>query len=407
MKAHHRIPILALAALFAAGAMVPASAENVLRVPEDHETITAAIEASEWGDTILVGPGIYRESLLFTDQRGDGLIVRSSDGPGETTIQYGEVTNDNEAAVIFQRCSNSTQLVGFSIDGQGAARRGVLCNSSSSPVLSDLLVSGAEYGIAAHRGSRPFVQDATIQRCSIAALFVSGGSVDLRDSRLVDGDKFGLYLGSSSEMARVRNCELSRNGQVGIQAVESEFEVTSCQLIGNGDSGIIVQDSSPLLQDLEVRDHPNIGIVMEVSSAEIYDCTIASNGFGVVCSIEGEPRILRNVFRDNSQNHLGIEGDSNPLVGGSLESGNLFLGATELVLQSSSSANVIATHNYWDKPCVPKTMFEITAGGVKRKPWASGNLKREFSECDPARKYHKKWLDGKLDEEGNPIKKAS
>ena len=407
MSANHRIPCLVLTALLWVGlAAIPAGAAGTThRVPEDFETIAAAIEASEWGDIVLVGPGIYQESLLLTDVRGDGLIVQSTDGPEETTIRYLAEANENEAVVIFQRCSNSTQLVGFTIDGGTEARRGILCNSDSRPVLSDLLVTGAEYGIAAHRASRPFIQDVTVRECSVAAVFVSGGSVELKDSRLVDGEKFGLYLGSASETARVRNCQISNNGQVGIQAVESDFSVDDCEFIGNGDSGIILQDSSPALRNLIVRDHPNIGIVMEVSSARILDCTIENNGFGVVSSIEGEPRIFRNVFRNNSQNHLGIEGDANPLVGGSLENGNVFLGETELVVQSSSSADVIATHNYWGKPCIPKTIFQITGGRVKRRPWASGNLKREFSECAVARKYDTKWSEGLVDEEGNIIRK--
>ena len=104
------------------------------------------------------------------------------------------------------------------------------------------------------------------------------------------------------------------------------------------------------------------------------------------------------MFRDNPRNHLGIEGDANPLVGGSLANGNVFLGETELALQSSSTASVVATHNYWGRSCVPKTIFEATVGPVKRKPWASGNLKREFNECEEARKYDKRWHDGKLDE---------
>ena len=399
--------VVVAAAGILAAATPALAADEPLRVPEDYETITAAIEASEFGDTILVGPGRYRESLLFTELKGDGVVVKSTAGPGETTVEYSDVANENESIVIFQRSSNATQLVGFTLDGRGEARRAVLCNSSSQPVLSDLHIENAEYGIASHRGSRPFVQEVTAQRCSIAAVFVSGGSVDLRDSRLVDGEKFGLYLGNTTEVARVRNCRMSNNAQVGIQAVESDFTVEDCEIVDNQESGIIIQDSSPELSRLVVRGHPNIGIVMEVSSARIHDCTIERNAFGVVCSIEGEPEILRNVFRDNAKNHLGIEGDSNPLVGGSLENGNVFLGETELVVQSSSTASVNATYNYWGRPCVPKSIFEATVGPVRKKPWASGNLLRSFDDCEEARKYDKKWHEGKLDEEGNVLRKAS
>jgi hypothetical protein len=36
------------------------------RVPEDHRTIQAAVDAARPGDLILVGPGIYREEVKVT-----------------------------------------------------------------------------------------------------------------------------------------------------------------------------------------------------------------------------------------------------------------------------------------------------------------------------------------------------
>jgi pectin methylesterase-like acyl-CoA thioesterase len=32
-------------------------------VPEDHDTIQAAVDAARPGDLILVGPGVYREEV--------------------------------------------------------------------------------------------------------------------------------------------------------------------------------------------------------------------------------------------------------------------------------------------------------------------------------------------------------
>ena len=84
---------------------------------------------------ILVGPGVYKESLVLTDQKGGGVVIRSTNGPAETTISYGEVVSQNEAVITLQRCSNSTQILGFTIDGRGVAKRGVLANSGSKVAL--------------------------------------------------------------------------------------------------------------------------------------------------------------------------------------------------------------------------------------------------------------------------------
>ena len=379
-------------------------AETTINVPADFATITEAIEASEWGDTILVGPGVYKESIVLTDAKGDGLILKSVEGPATTSIAYGEAATVNEAVVTFQRCSNSTQLIGFTIDGRGVAKRGILANSNSVPVLHDLVIDGADYGIACHRNSQPYIRETTIQKTGIAGLFVQGGSADVKDCRFVQGEKFGVYIRGTSDPVKLRDIKVTENAQVGIQAMEGEFEVIGADVLNNGDTGLILQDVSPLIRNVNVDGHANIGIVIEASSAQIINSTIANNQFGIIASIEGEPRIVGCKFDANEAYHIGIEGDCNPLIGGSESQANEFLGEPDYVVQSSSSAVVVATHNYWGKPCVPKQIFRVTGDGrLKRKPWMSGNLQRAFEDCDAARKYNKKWVDGKLDEAGNPI----
>jgi parallel beta-helix repeat protein len=390
------IRVAVLASVLTVAAERPGEAA-VINVPEGFETITEALEGAEWGDTILVGPGIYKESIVLTDQAGDGVILKSTNGPGETTIAYGEVASVNEAVVTFQRCTNSTQLIGFSIDGRGTAKRGILANSESKPVLTDLVVEGAHYGIASHRSSYPYVLDVTIRKSSIAGLFIQGGSADVKGCTFTAGEKFGVYIRGTADPVRLRDCRITDNGQVGVQATDGEFTVEGGVVSGNGDTGLILQDVSPLVSGVTIEGHANIGIVMEASSATIQNCTIRENGFGAVVSIEGEPKISSCTFENNPSYHVGIEGDANPTIGGTLLLANRFVGEASFSVQSSSSQRVVATQNYWDKPCAPKDIFQVTGGGrLIRKPWASPDLEREFDDCTAARKYHKKWREGKL-----------
>src|SRR5262245_27342622 len=66
----------------AAGAIVativaapPLDAGEIL-VPGNFATIGEAIAASTAGDTILVGPGVYAESIVFSEGAGDGVVLR-------------------------------------------------------------------------------------------------------------------------------------------------------------------------------------------------------------------------------------------------------------------------------------------------------------------------------------------
>ncbi|MCA9751755.1 MAG: right-handed parallel beta-helix repeat-containing protein [Gemmatimonadetes bacterium] len=394
-------PLLAGILLLSAGA---ASAEKTRRVPEDFETINAAIEAAEPGDTILVGPGTYAETIVLTDAKGDALIIKSTDGREKTRIEYVADANTNEAVVTFQRCSNSTQFLGFTIDGKGEARRGVLANSDSRPVLENVRVDGCEYGVAAHRTSVPFLRDVVITNSRTAALFITGGSADVKNARFINGEKYGIYANTATDILRLRNVQIEDNGQIGIQASDAEFELLDSTVINNGDTGILVQDTSPVIRNVKIAKHTNIGIVLEASSARIENCDIRQQEHGLICSIEGDPIIAKCTFDEAKVYHIGIEGDANPLIGGSLENANAFLGRPEVALHTSSTAAINASYNYWGFPCVPsKALENVGEGKLKRRPWMAPNLSRSFDDCTAARHYYKKWKDGKIDAQGNPI----
>lgn len=59
-----------------------------LHVPEDHESIQGAIDASEDCDLILVGPGTYEESVVFG---GKAIHLLAVEGPENTVIEGGEI----------------------------------------------------------------------------------------------------------------------------------------------------------------------------------------------------------------------------------------------------------------------------------------------------------------------------
>ena len=64
------------------------------RVPEDHQTIQAAVDAARPGDLVLVGPGVYREEVKVTVP---SLVVRGSDR--NRVIVDGEFRRPNAISV--------------------------------------------------------------------------------------------------------------------------------------------------------------------------------------------------------------------------------------------------------------------------------------------------------------------
>jgi hypothetical protein len=110
--------------------LVPAGAMT-RHVPSEYATIQAGLDASAFGDTVLVAPGIYTDSEERVDGfptrscafMKDGVVLLSEAGPETTTIDLlGE--GSAQAAVIWCRNlpSEETVIEGFSVTGTNPVR---------------------------------------------------------------------------------------------------------------------------------------------------------------------------------------------------------------------------------------------------------------------------------------------
>lgn len=110
-----------LFALIAIATAHPALAAT-LRVPQDHKTIQAAIDASSSGDTILVAPGTYRERIKLQPDvivRSNGDDAKETDGlkRAEATIIDGGGKEAKWPGVVM---AEGSTLDGFTITNVGA-----------------------------------------------------------------------------------------------------------------------------------------------------------------------------------------------------------------------------------------------------------------------------------------------
>ncbi|MBT5759742.1 MAG: T9SS type A sorting domain-containing protein [Candidatus Marinimicrobia bacterium] len=149
---------------------------ETLYVPNDYSTIQSAIDASEAGDSVLVSPGFYPESINFN---GNAIIVSSLYLIENDSLLIGTTiinAQENGSVVTFNNGeSNLSAIKGFTLengtgnnmdpDGNGSYYTyggGVYCESSS-PIIQDCIIQnnsgddGGGGGIFCYNASPTFL----------------------------------------------------------------------------------------------------------------------------------------------------------------------------------------------------------------------------------------------------------
>jgi len=201
---------LLLAALVAASA-APVVSGRTFRVPSRYKTIQRAIDAASPGDTVLVGPGVYRENLVV--RKTVSLIGTA--GAAKTVIDAG----GKDIALRCEQVDSTATIRGFTFkNGVGVNGGGLLLSSSFPSVVGNVFTQdSAKYG----GGLCALWSNSVIKNNKFIGNRASfGGAIYTMfirpeiDSNLVEGNRAelggGLYLAKSSA-AQVRGNVITGN----------------------------------------------------------------------------------------------------------------------------------------------------------------------------------------------------
>lgn len=112
---------------------------TIIHVPAQQSRIQNGVSAAFSGDTVLVAPGIYVETVNL---QGKAILLTSSAGRELTSIR---AANSGGAVVCNSGEDTTTVIDGFTIDGAAFAR-GITC-IGSSPVIQNCEVTNCNGGI--------------------------------------------------------------------------------------------------------------------------------------------------------------------------------------------------------------------------------------------------------------------
>ena len=180
------------------GLAVPALAPAAtLNVPSQYATIQDGIDAALGGDTVLVAPGNYRESIDFS---GKAIAVRSSGGACVTTI---DALISGGSVVTFASGEGPDSLLeGFTVTngygtymGLGLSLGGGIYCTGASPTISGNAIIGNHAGLG-------------------GGVYCAGGSPMIINNMVADNDSY-LVGGGGLELIggfpQIINCTIMRN----------------------------------------------------------------------------------------------------------------------------------------------------------------------------------------------------
>jgi parallel beta-helix repeat protein len=174
---------------------------------EESGSIQAAIDAADAGDTILVGEGTYRESLIIPSGK-EGLVLKSVSGADATVI-------DGNIALG----ADNITIEGFTIGNSGARNGYVGLEGTDGSKITNNIINGSKATVSIGNTTGNTVDSVTIE------------------GNTIHGGTIGLYPTSGSTITISNNTIDSGNGEI-IWIHGAEFKPTSLSLDIQGNIAI-------------------------------------------------------------------------------------------------------------------------------------------------------------------------
>ena len=221
---------------------------GILNVPFPYHSIQFAIDESYSGDTILVDPGVYYETINFLgkDITVSSLFLTTGDTTyiSQTVIdafQSGSTVN------FFYSESYTTILTGFTITN---GSNGIYCNNTSPTITNLSICNNSAGGIRCINNSNPYISNVTVFNNSNSSY---GGGISMNESNPI-----------------LTNVNISNNSS------------------DNHGGGVSCNDSNPILTNVTISNN----------SADWY-------GGGIFCTNDANPSIT-NCIISNNMGNFGI-----------------------------------------------------------------------------------------------------
>ena len=290
-----------------------------IHVPADIGTIQGAIQGASDGDTIIVSPGRYFESIDFL---GKAITVRSTDPENPSIVDETVIDGGLTAAcVTFKRGEHAASVLDGMCLTRGTAPRpydmalagGIYCVDSSPTIRRNAVRrnrAGYGSGIYCSNSDATIVGNRVEENTGGAAIYCSASSV-LIDSNSIVSNASGIQLTGAESSVVTRNCI---RGNYGAGVTGGGFQiVTDNTVVQNGSAGnySIMAGGICLMAGLAQRNtvadnrSERAGGMMLEGAVQAEENIISGNqgklAGGMVVGLFGGSLVSSNVIMDNAE----------------------------------------------------------------------------------------------------------
>ncbi|MCK4338587.1 MAG: right-handed parallel beta-helix repeat-containing protein, partial [Candidatus Cloacimonetes bacterium] len=216
----------------------------------DFITIQEGINASSNGDTVLVYPGTYQETINYNGKSitVGSLFIITADS---TYIEVTEISSTIFSYTVrFENCEDSTSIIKGLTLGINNSSHGIYCNNSS-PIISDNIIS-------------------TPNGCGIRC---DSLSIPIIDNNIITHASRGIHLLYNSS-PRIINNYFYENG-----------------------TGIFIYNSSPLIEGNTISESGRAIQINGVSNPNIFNNYIINNHYGLQVSPDNQ---IEKIYINNN-----------------------------------------------------------------------------------------------------------
>lgn len=314
--------------LFATALSQPAFAA-IRRVPTDHKTLQAAIDAAVAGDTILVAPGKYPERIRLKP----GIVLRSTGDDAADSLQRAKVTiidgggkDAKEPGVVM---AEGSVLDGFTITNVGTYddalwkkhfdshgeelgdEEGAVQAEGTNAAVSIQGVSCLVTHCIVHHNGDVGIGILGIKKAKTAPLIT-----DNLVSRNMGG---GIGVAEGAEpIIRANTCQENLRAGIGCRQAHPIIVDNICRQ--NVRAGIGCREGAhPVIRGNECYQNrrAGIGIRMEGTAPIVEENVCFENAMaGIGCRDGASPIVRNNVCRQNKMAGIGCRDGAKPLIVG-------------------------------------------------------------------------------------------